>query len=96
VFLAALIVFFIIIWFSFVETKGLSLEEVTLLFDNNEATPDLFRDRISIVDDLPLQQSESKGNPRPLLCNLYPFTWLSCVSSLPSRRTYTKCIGSVY
>lgn len=38
VFLGALIVYFIAIWFTFVETKGLSLEEVTLLFDHNEAS----------------------------------------------------------
>ncbi|GAA6029367.1 hypothetical protein JCM8097_003640 [Rhodosporidiobolus ruineniae] len=38
IFLAALVVFLVIIWFSFVETKGLSLEEVALLFDHNEAT----------------------------------------------------------
>ncbi|GAA5822744.1 hypothetical protein JCM11251_004363 [Rhodosporidiobolus azoricus] len=35
IFLAALIVFLIIIYFAFVETKGLALEEVALLFDDN-------------------------------------------------------------
>ncbi|GAA6029391.1 hypothetical protein JCM8097_003655 [Rhodosporidiobolus ruineniae] len=38
IFLGALIVFLILIWFTFVETRGLSLEEVALLFDHNEAT----------------------------------------------------------
>ncbi|BGP13731.1 hypothetical protein JCM10213v2_001669 [Rhodosporidiobolus nylandii] len=36
IFLGALIILFIAIYFTFVETKGLSLEEIFLLFDHNE------------------------------------------------------------
>ncbi|GAA6023124.1 hypothetical protein JCM8202_004682 [Rhodotorula sphaerocarpa] len=37
-FIATIIFFNIMVWWKFVETKGLSLEEVCLIFDGNEAT----------------------------------------------------------
>ncbi|GAA6029518.1 hypothetical protein JCM8097_003718 [Rhodosporidiobolus ruineniae] len=37
IFLVALVIFLVVIYFTFVETKGLSLEEIALLFDHNEA-----------------------------------------------------------
>ncbi|GAA5896887.1 hypothetical protein JCM8208_007116 [Rhodotorula glutinis] len=38
VFLCTLIMYLVLIWFLFVETKGLALEEIALLFDHNKAT----------------------------------------------------------
>ncbi|BGP40506.1 hypothetical protein JCM10449v2_004468 [Rhodotorula kratochvilovae] len=37
IFMATLIMYLVLIWFLFVETKGLALEEISLLFDHNEA-----------------------------------------------------------
>ncbi|GAA6029462.1 hypothetical protein JCM8097_003691 [Rhodosporidiobolus ruineniae] len=48
IFLAALVVFLLVIYFTFVETAGLSLEEVALLFDGNEGTT--LREKKEAVD----------------------------------------------